>query len=357
MSRSMVAQSPSFHEERGVLESVNTADHADEEHDMQGVLAMRKNLFGSFEKASEQKGNSRILTKPPLAPNNNNLAVSNYTDSTGGSLVDNRLSSLSSSTSSSNSVQNAAAAKSNNMLAVYLRIRPPSNVASAQYPLDCTIEIVDHRAKTEHSEDESNSSPREFPTSILTYPPITSQAYKSIRQTGEGNGSKAVVVSGVKQFNFQRVFGPSDSQRTIYDAVTAPLVAGVFPTIGSDGFLINKGQSALLFAYGITNAGKTYTIMGDDEGRKCGIIPRAIDGILKEIHRREQDATDSCTYQLHASFYEIYNEQVFDLLSGNLDQGQSKKSRTGKDRQPLKIREDKSGYIFVQGLTKHKISR
>lgn len=356
----MVVQSPSFQEESDILECVNAADPIDEEPDMQGVLAMRKNLFGTFERASEQRGHSRNVSKPPLAPNNASNFTSN-SDSTGGSIADNRLSSLSSSTSSSNSAQNTIGAKgtNHNMLSVYLRIRPPSKTASAQYPLDSTIEIVDHRAKFEHSEDESLTSPREFPMSILTYPPITSQAYKSIRQTGEGtiNNGKAVVVSGVKQYNFQRVFGPSDSQRTIYDAVAAPLVTGVFPTISSNGFITSTGQSALLFAYGITNAGKTYTIMGDDEGRKCGIIPRAIDGILKEIHRREQNAIVKYAYQLHASFYEIYNEQVFDLLSGTTDQGNSKKSRAIKDRQALKIREDKNGYIFVQGLTKHKVSR
>jgi hypothetical protein len=355
----MVVHSPSFHEESDILECVNAADPVDEEPDMQGVLAMRKNLFGSFERASEQRGPSRNVSKPPLAPNNG-TNVTNNTDGSGGSVAENRFSSLSSSTSSSNSAQSTTGPKgTNNMLAVYLRIRPPSKTASAQYPLDSTIEIVEHRTKAEHSEDESLNTPREFPMSILTYPPITSQAYKSIRQTGEGatSNGKAVVISGVKQFNFQRVFGPSDSQRTIYDSVAAPLVTGVFPTIGSNGFVTSKGQSALLFAYGITNAGKTYTIMGDDEGRKCGIIPRAIDGILKEIHRREQIAVDTFAYQLHASFYEIYNEQVFDLLSGTSDQGNSKKSRAIKDRQALKIREDKNGYIFVQGLTKHKVAR
>mmetsp|Transcript_16208 Transcript_16208/g.23136 ORF Transcript_16208/g.23136 Transcript_16208/m.23136 type:complete len:352 (+) Transcript_16208:129-1184(+) len=351
MNRGIVVHSPSFHEESGLFGIINMPDHVDEEHDMQGVLAARKNLFGSFEKASELKGNSRAVSRPPLAPNAN-ISHTNCNDIVGS---ENRLSSLSSSTSSSTSMRNPAAKSS--MLAVYLRIRPPSCATIAENPIDCTIEIVDHLRRSEGSDDDS-ITPRDFPTSILTYPPIESQAYKSIRQTGDGNNSgKSVVVNGVKKFTFQRVFGPGDSQRNIYDVVAAPLVVGVFPTMSSSGLVISKGQSALLFAYGITNAGKTYTIMGDDEGRKCGIIPRAIDGFLKEIARREKNDCNSCQYQLNASFYEIYNEQVNDLLRVDLELGLSKKSRLGTDRKPLKIREDKNGYIFVQGLSKHKISR
>ena len=57
-------------------------------------------------------------------------------------------------------------------------------------------------------------------------------------------------------------------------------------------------QSALLFAYGITNAGKSHTIMGTE--KEPGIVPRTMKDIFSKMTPK---------LELHMSYLEIYNEQ------------------------------------------------
>jgi len=57
-------------------------------------------------------------------------------------------------------------------------------------------------------------------------------------------------------------------------------------------------QSALLFAYGITNAGKSHTIMGTD--KEPGIVPRTMKDIFSKM---------TPSLELRMSYLEIYNEQ------------------------------------------------
>ena len=62
-------------------------------------------------------------------------------------------------------------------------------------------------------------------------------------------------------------------------------------------------------AYGQTGSGKTHTMFGT--GSDVGIIPRSIAQILEAV---EEAKENSWEYSLEASFLEIYQEQVFDLL-------------------------------------------
>lgn len=66
-----------------------------------------------------------------------------------------------------------------------------------------------------------------------------------------------------KDFGFTRVFGPTAGQKETYELTMKPLVDDVF-----------AAQNALLFAYGMTNAGKTYTVMGEEDSP--GLIPQAL---------------------------------------------------------------------------------
>eukprot|EP00633_Aureoumbra_lagunensis_P007183 CAMPEP_0197312236 /NCGR_PEP_ID=MMETSP0891-20130614/18685_1 /TAXON_ID=44058 ORGANISM="Aureoumbra lagunensis, Strain CCMP1510" /NCGR_SAMPLE_ID=MMETSP0891 /ASSEMBLY_ACC=CAM_ASM_000534 /LENGTH=899 /DNA_ID=CAMNT_0042799195 /DNA_START=76 /DNA_END=2775 /DNA_ORIENTATION=- len=108
-------------------------------------------------------------------------------------------------------------------------------------------------------------------------------------------GSKRPGQRMAKEYEFSRVFGPEENQAQIYVETTRPLVDALF-----------KGQSSLIFAYGVTNAGKSYTIMGSGESERSGLLPRALDDILR---RAEDDG-----YSVSLSFIEIYNDQVFDLM-------------------------------------------
>lgn len=51
-----------------------------------------------------------------------------------------------------------------------------------------------------------------------------------------------------------------------------------------------QGRNGLLFAYGVTGGGKTYTMTGNKG--KCGILPRAADVLFNSIH----DLANRCVF-------------------------------------------------------------
>ncbi|KAJ7761484.1 kinesin-like protein [Mycena maculata] len=69
-----------------------------------------------------------------------------------------------------------------------------------------------------------------------------------------------------------------------------------------------SGYNAVVFAYGQTASGKTYTLSGTPE--EPGIIPRALRDVFAFIR-----ATPTREYLLRCSYLEIYNEQIHDLLA------------------------------------------
>jgi hypothetical protein len=58
-----------------------------------------------------------------------------------------------------------------------------------------------------------------------------------------------------KTYTFDRVFDETTCQDRFAKSICTPLVK----------FLKNGGNSGLIFSYGITNSGKTYTILGTRE--------------------------------------------------------------------------------------------
>ncbi|CAM9887745.1 unnamed protein product, partial [Discosporangium mesarthrocarpum] len=104
-----------------------------------------------------------------------------------------------------------------------------------------------------------------------------------------------------KDFGFSKVFGPSSAQGDVYQVTTRPLVDDVF----------TAGANALLFAYGMTNAGKTYTVLGE-EGSKGGLIPQSLKDIFERVDTLDEVVEERPRVVM--SFLEIYNENVYDLL-------------------------------------------
>ncbi|KAG8721908.1 Kinesin-like protein kip2 [Ceratobasidium sp. 395] len=68
------------------------------------------------------------------------------------------------------------------------------------------------------------------------------------------------------------------------------------------------GYNSVIFAYGQTASGKTFTLSGSEE--QPGIIPRAMRDVFGYI-RKHPDRE----FLLRASYLEIYNEQIHDLLA------------------------------------------
>ncbi|KAF8660905.1 hypothetical protein AX16_001533 [Volvariella volvacea WC 439] len=69
-----------------------------------------------------------------------------------------------------------------------------------------------------------------------------------------------------------------------------------------------EGYNAVIFAYGQTASGKTFTLSGDED--EPGIIPRAMKDVFASIKR-----TPTREYLLRCSYLEIYNETIVDLLA------------------------------------------
>lgn len=86
-----------------------------------------------------------------------------------------------------------------------------------------------------------------------------------------------------------------------------------------------------IFAYGNTGAGKTFTMEGTPSSP--GLIPL----VLQELF----DSSNSSDVIFKISFLEIYNEKVYDLLTGS-----------GLD---LQIREDQNKNIFISNLTNVRV--
>jgi kinesin family protein 20 len=74
-------------------------------------------------------------------------------------------------------------------------------------------------------------------------------------------------------YTFTHVFPAETAQPTFFASTTLPLVRD----------LLLNGQNGLLFAYGVTNSGKTYTIQGGSETGSAGILPRTFDVLFNSI--------------------------------------------------------------------------
>jgi hypothetical protein len=103
----------------------------------------------------------------------------------------------------------------------------------------------------------------------------------------------------VKVFSFDSVYDWNSTQQDIYEETVRPLVSSVL-----DGF------NGTIFAYGQTGTGKTYTMEGSKNDTDTrGIIPRSFEQIFTQIGRSE-----NIQYLVRASYLEIYQEEIRDLL-------------------------------------------
>lgn len=92
-----------------------------------------------------------------------------------------------------------------------------------------------------------------------------------------------------------------------------------------------EGYNALIFAYGQTASGKTHTLSGSPSAP--GIIPLAIHDLFHQIR-----SSPDREFLLRASYLELYNETLIDLLSAD---GRELSLSEGK----------KKGEVVVNGLT------
>lgn len=129
-----------------------------------------------------------------------------------------------------------------------------------------------------------------------------------------------------KPFTFDRVFGPQDSQKVVFEDTRLLIQSAV------DGF------NVCLFCYGQTGAGKSYTMIGaEGEGvppELKGITPRAVD----EIWAIQARSHGKYEVSVELSMLELYEDNLFDLLRPD-----------DAKAEILKIKIDKKNNVEIMG--------
>lgn len=150
--------------------------------------------------------------------------------------------------------------------------------------------------------------------------------FSSVTQTTPEGQPLPERISGRTFFTYDKTFGEDSTTQQVYDSVARGIVKSVC-----------TGLNGTIFAYGQTSSGKTYTMQGSGtiaEGSTNtggGIVHMASQDIFRHI-LSEPDRT----FMVRASFLEIYNEEVRDLLA------------TSSENRAVSIREDPRRGVFVQ---------
>ncbi|KAL2828950.1 P-loop containing nucleoside triphosphate hydrolase protein [Aspergillus cavernicola] len=104
-------------------------------------------------------------------------------------------------------------------------------------------------------------------------------------------------------FQFNAVYDAAASQQELFEAEVSPTIKHLF-----------NGFDVTLFAYGVTGTGKTHTMRGGKSLAERGAIPRLLSGIYRRSRKMEKDSDGQTSVSVTLSYYEIYNDKVFDLL-------------------------------------------
>lgn len=75
-----------------------------------------------------------------------------------------------------------------------------------------------------------------------------------------------------------------------------------------------QGLDVTIFAYGVTGTGKTHTMRGGLRLADRGVIPRLLSNVFRRGKKIAKDSDGKTTVDVALSYYEIYNDKVFDLL-------------------------------------------
>ena len=165
---------------------------------------------------------------------------------------------------------------------------------------------------------------------------------------------------GKKQFVFDRVFEEDTVQKDVWGYVSDSVNSFV------------QGYNVSILAYGQSGSGKSYTMgtsgpQEQDDPEHMGIIPRAAQTLFEKLNAASarpmsglrtpkrystlssaQNNQSEGSWTLKATYVEIYNEQLRDLLVPE--------SVPQADRATVAIREDTKGRILLTGLTQYDIN-
>jgi len=198
-----------------------------------------------------------------------------------------------------------------------------------------------------------------------------------------------------KIFTFDYAIHETASQEEIFNAIGRPITSCVL-----------EGYNSTVLAYGQTGSGKSHTMFGPESLMSLGgvapqggsgdamrgLVPRSLEYLFTQIARESRRTNGKLEYSCKCSFFEIFNERVFDLLDtasagsssgGATDQARSSSSdRTSgasdrssrgsisSDRSSrnssssfmapddvagMQVREDQQRGVYVDGLTETSV--
>ena len=110
-----------------------------------------------------------------------------------------------------------------------------------------------------------------------------------------------------KEFTFDHIYDWNSKQEDVFVEVAQPIIEQV---IG--------GFNGTIFAYGQTGTGKTFTMEGCREPPElAGILPRTFQWIFSacEAAKVAEPEGSNAEFLVRASYLEIYNEEIRDLLA------------------------------------------
>ncbi|XP_026162837.1 kinesin-like protein KIF17 isoform X2 [Mastacembelus armatus] len=130
-----------------------------------------------------------------------------------------------------------------------------------------------------------------------------------------------------KQFTFDGTYFIEQSTEDMYNEIAYPLVEGV-----------TEGYNGTIFAYGQTGSGKSFTMQGVSEpATQRGVIPRAFEHVFESIQ-----CAENTKFLVRASYLEIYNEEIRDLLGNDT-------------KQRLELKEHPERGVYVRDLSMHTV--
>ncbi|NWR97704.1 KI20A protein, partial [Motacilla alba] len=93
------------------------------------------------------------------------------------------------------------------------------------------------------------------------------------KESSAMKNSERGIGHAVHSFTFSQVFGPETTQSEFFEGSMKDIIRAYI-----------NGVNGLVFTYGVTNAGKTFTIQGTS--KDLGILPRSLDVIFNHIRGR-----------------------------------------------------------------------
>ena len=142
-----------------------------------------------------------------------------------------------------------------------------------------------------------------------------------------------------KQFTFDYVADELVLQDEFFKSVGLPITEACL-----------QGFNGTIICYGQTGTGKSHTTFGSLEDPESiegrGLVPRALDYIFKSFESQRE--IGSASFSSKCSFYEIYQEKVFDLLDNS--------SSGHLNTSGLQVREDSKRGVFVDGISEEAVT-